>query len=157
MVGSVSVVDKRKRLISTGGEFEEESGSPRDGKQKPKMEKINQLEDLAENKKLLIMMKLLMTSQWRTRNQQIRPTFFGQYIKHKWTGVDDERNGKDELYTGRAIGILDDDEHSFECEFQVAYDVDNDNNFTVVPLMEDWKEGWVEIINKKPKGHTITF
>ena len=34
VVGSVSVVDERKRLISTGCKFEEESGSPRDFKRK---------------------------------------------------------------------------------------------------------------------------
>ena len=46
-----------------------------------------------------------------------RPTFFGQYIKHKWTDVDDEGNEKDEWYTGWVISVLDDDEYSSQCEF----------------------------------------
>ena len=57
-----------------------------------------------------------------------RPTCFGQYIKHKWKDVDDERNQKDEWHTGWVIGFLDNDEYSSESEFQVAYDVDNDND-----------------------------
>ena len=88
VVGSISVVDKRKRLISTGSDFEEESGIPRDGKRKKRQgKKIHKAkgkkesgkkdgEDLAEKEQLLIMMKLLMTSLWRMRNQQMKDRHF---------------------------------------------------------------------------------
>ena len=141
----IVVVDRR--LISTGSEFGKESGSPRHGKRKKrqgkkihkaerkkrvkrKIGKINQSEDLAENDRLLIMMKLLMTSLMRTRDQQMKDPYF-------WTDVDDEGNEKYEWYAGQVVGILDGDEYSSECEFRVTYDVDNDNDFTVVALIED--------------------
>lgn len=47
---------------------------------------------------------------------------------------------------GQVVGVLDDDEYSSDCEFQVAYEGDDD--FTVVNLVEDWKEGWVQIMSK---------
>ena len=78
-----------------------------------------------------------------TEGSSGRPTCFGEYIRHKSTVSDDSGNDKDVWYTGCVVGVLDDDEYASDCEFQVSYDVDKGKDFTVVALMEDWKEGWV--------------
>ena len=80
-------------------------------------------------------------------SQEVKcPTFFGKRIRHKWN-----LDGKDEWFHGLVVGVLDEDEYSTDCEFQVEYDDDDDEQPTVVKLIEDWQLGWVEFESKRRK------
>ena len=47
------------------------------------------------------------------------------------------------------IGGLDLDEYCSHCESQVQYDGYENEVHTVVKLIEDWKQGWLETIGKQ--------
>ena len=63
-------------------------------------------------------------------------------------GLKKKEDGSDEdiWYKGTIVGVLDLDEYSSDCEFKVQYDGYENEDHTVVKLIEDWKEGWLEIL-----------
>lgn len=98
---------------------------------------VNLVEDWKEG-----WVQIMSKNEMKRKEKYIeRPELFGKQIRHKWTMSD----GKDEWYSGKVVRVLDDDEFSSDCEFQVQYDGYEDEEHTVVKLIEDWKLGWLEI------------